>query len=192
MYAYLNSERHYWSKLGQECCSRHWEAGKNPQVFEEPRDWRSTARARREHRHATSGAERDPRPVKKASQRKKESEREGREKEGERESNRERECARDAAILRMMSYIKQPHYAVNGLTLSASGMDLLHSAVGYPGQFILIKHLLYVRVRHLIHFGGQWTSIREGKSKTERLPRFFLFQMSYPLFFLQFMVRKGI
>ncbi|NP_694419.1 cone-rod homeobox protein [Danio rerio] len=32
----------------------------------------------------------------------------------------------------MMSYIKQPHYAVNGLTLSASGMDLLHTAVGYP------------------------------------------------------------
>ncbi|XP_035241943.1 homeobox protein otx5 isoform X2 [Anguilla anguilla] len=32
----------------------------------------------------------------------------------------------------MMSYIKQPHYAVNGLTLSGTGMDLLHSAVGYP------------------------------------------------------------
>ncbi|XP_036380979.1 cone-rod homeobox protein [Megalops cyprinoides] len=32
----------------------------------------------------------------------------------------------------MMSYIKQPHYAVNGLTLSGPGMDLLHSAVGYP------------------------------------------------------------
>lgn len=32
-----------------------------------------------------SGAERDPRPVKKASQKKKESEREGREREGERE-----------------------------------------------------------------------------------------------------------
>ncbi|XP_072547491.1 orthodenticle homolog 5 [Salminus brasiliensis] len=31
----------------------------------------------------------------------------------------------------MMSYIKQPHYAVNGLTLSGPGMDLLHSAVGY-------------------------------------------------------------
>ncbi|XP_055519589.1 homeobox protein otx5-like [Leucoraja erinacea] len=31
----------------------------------------------------------------------------------------------------MMSYIKQPHYAVNGLTLTGSGMDLLHSAVGY-------------------------------------------------------------
>ncbi|KAL2095908.1 hypothetical protein ACEWY4_008056 [Coilia grayii] len=32
----------------------------------------------------------------------------------------------------MMSYIKQPHYAVNGLTLSGPGMDLLHSAVAYP------------------------------------------------------------
>ncbi|XP_035169128.1 homeobox protein otx5-like, partial [Oxyura jamaicensis] len=32
----------------------------------------------------------------------------------------------------MMSYIKQPHYAVNGLTLAGPGMDLLHSAVGYP------------------------------------------------------------
>ncbi|GAA6074755.1 orthodenticle homolog 5, partial [Tachysurus ichikawai] len=30
----------------------------------------------------------------------------------------------------MMSYIKQPHYAVNGLTLSGPGMDLLHT-VGY-------------------------------------------------------------
>uniref|UniRef100_A0A7N5JUG9 Homeobox protein otx5-like n=1 Tax=Ailuropoda melanoleuca TaxID=9646 RepID=A0A7N5JUG9_AILME len=32
----------------------------------------------------------------------------------------------------MMSYIKQPHYAVNGLTLAGPAMDLLHSAVGYP------------------------------------------------------------
>uniref|UniRef100_A0A7N5JC63 Homeobox protein otx5-like n=1 Tax=Ailuropoda melanoleuca TaxID=9646 RepID=A0A7N5JC63_AILME len=32
----------------------------------------------------------------------------------------------------MMAYIKQPHYAVNGLTLAGPGMDLLHSAVGYP------------------------------------------------------------
>ncbi|KYO47346.1 homeobox protein otx5 [Alligator mississippiensis] len=32
----------------------------------------------------------------------------------------------------MMSYIKQPHYTVNGLTLAGPGMDLLHSAVGYP------------------------------------------------------------
>ncbi|KAM9590930.1 homeobox protein otx5-like [Morphnus guianensis] len=34
----------------------------------------------------------------------------------------------------MMSYIKQPHYAVNGLSLAGPGMDLLHSAVGYPGH----------------------------------------------------------
>ncbi|NXL68627.1 OTX5 protein, partial [Chordeiles acutipennis] len=32
----------------------------------------------------------------------------------------------------MMSYIKQPHYGVNGLSLAGPGMDLLHSAVGYP------------------------------------------------------------
>ncbi|KAM8794017.1 cone-rod homeobox protein [Eudromia elegans] len=32
----------------------------------------------------------------------------------------------------MMSYLKQPHYAVNGLALAGPGMDLLHSAVGYP------------------------------------------------------------
>lgn len=35
-----------------------------------------------------------------------------------------------------MSYIKQPHYAVNGLTLSGPGMDLLHTAaVGYPSEY---------------------------------------------------------
>ena len=32
----------------------------------------------------------------------------------------------------MMSYLKQPPYTVNGLSLS-SGMDLLHPSVGYPG-----------------------------------------------------------
>uniref|UniRef100_A0AAY5EHH8 Homeobox domain-containing protein n=1 Tax=Electrophorus electricus TaxID=8005 RepID=A0AAY5EHH8_ELEEL len=32
----------------------------------------------------------------------------------------------------MMSYLKQPPYTVNGLSLSTSGMDLLHSSVGYP------------------------------------------------------------
>lgn len=38
-----------------------------------------------------------------------------------------------------MSYIKQPHYAVNGLTLSGPGMDLLHStAVGYPSKFTFV------------------------------------------------------
>ncbi|XP_023823835.1 homeobox protein otx5-like isoform X1 [Salvelinus namaycush] len=30
----------------------------------------------------------------------------------------------------MMSYIKQPHYAMNGLNMS--GMDLLHTTAGYP------------------------------------------------------------
>ncbi|XP_047922236.2 homeobox protein OTX2 isoform X1 [Anser cygnoides] len=33
----------------------------------------------------------------------------------------------------MMSYLKQPPYAVNGLSLTTSGMDLLHPSVGYPG-----------------------------------------------------------
>uniref|UniRef100_A0AAY4BWL9 Homeobox domain-containing protein n=1 Tax=Denticeps clupeoides TaxID=299321 RepID=A0AAY4BWL9_9TELE len=32
----------------------------------------------------------------------------------------------------MMSYLKQPPYAVNRLTLPASGMELLHPSVGYP------------------------------------------------------------
>ncbi|XP_029106649.1 homeobox protein OTX1 B isoform X2 [Scleropages formosus] len=32
----------------------------------------------------------------------------------------------------MMSYLKQPPYAVNGLGLSGAAMDLLHPSVGYP------------------------------------------------------------
>ncbi|XP_038612621.1 homeobox protein OTX2 isoform X2 [Tachyglossus aculeatus] len=32
----------------------------------------------------------------------------------------------------MMSYLKQPPYSVNGLSLTTSGMDLLHPSVGYP------------------------------------------------------------
>lgn len=32
----------------------------------------------------------------------------------------------------MMSYLKQPPYGMSGLGLSASGMDLLHTSVGYP------------------------------------------------------------
>ncbi|KAM6917072.1 homeobox protein OTX2 isoform 1-T1 [Lycodopsis pacificus] len=36
----------------------------------------------------------------------------------------------------MMSYLKQPPYTVNGLSLTTSGMDLLHPSVGYPGGFI--------------------------------------------------------
>lgn len=43
-----------------------------------------------------------------------------------------------------MSYIKQPHYAVNGLTLSGPGMDLLHStAVGYNSEYNPLKPALY-------------------------------------------------
>ncbi|MEJ1280194.1 hypothetical protein NN561_011135 [Cricetulus griseus] len=37
--------------------------------------------------------------------------------------------------LSMMSYLKQPPYAVNGLSLTTSGMDLLHPSVGYPGPW---------------------------------------------------------
>lgn len=32
----------------------------------------------------------------------------------------------------MMSNLKQFPYTVNGLSLSTSGMDLLHPSVGYP------------------------------------------------------------
>ncbi|EHB17375.1 Homeobox protein OTX2 [Heterocephalus glaber] len=32
----------------------------------------------------------------------------------------------------MMSYLKQPPYAVSGLSLTTSGMDLLNPSVGYP------------------------------------------------------------
>ncbi|XP_055014235.1 homeobox protein OTX2 isoform X1 [Boleophthalmus pectinirostris] len=35
----------------------------------------------------------------------------------------------------MMSYLKQPPYSVNGLSLTTSGMDLLHPSVGYPGEW---------------------------------------------------------
>ncbi|XP_022068279.1 homeobox protein OTX2-like [Acanthochromis polyacanthus] len=33
----------------------------------------------------------------------------------------------------MMGYLKQPPYTVNGLSLSTSGVDLLHPSVGYQG-----------------------------------------------------------
>ncbi|XP_061669002.1 homeobox protein OTX2-like [Syngnathoides biaculeatus] len=36
----------------------------------------------------------------------------------------------------MMSYLKQPPYTVNGLSLSAPGVDLLHPSVGYQGKQI--------------------------------------------------------
>ena len=36
----------------------------------------------------------------------------------------------------MMSYLKQPPYTVNGLSLTTSGMDLLHPSVGYPGEWL--------------------------------------------------------
>ena len=48
----------------------------------------------------------------------------------------------------MMSYLKQPPYTVNGLSLSTSGMDLLHPSVGYPGMdthcFMILNHIVIV------------------------------------------------
>ncbi|XP_068456922.1 cone-rod homeobox protein isoform X1 [Clinocottus analis] len=32
----------------------------------------------------------------------------------------------------MMSYIKQPHYTMNGLNLAGPGMDVLHTTIAYP------------------------------------------------------------
>lgn len=37
---------------------------------------------------------------------------------------------------RMMSYIKQPHYTMNGLNLPAPGMDVLHTTVAYPCEYL--------------------------------------------------------
>lgn len=39
----------------------------------------------------------------------------------------------------MMSYLKQPPYTVNGLSLTTSGMDLLHPSVGYQGELEVKK-----------------------------------------------------
>lgn len=38
-----------------------------------------------------------------------------------------------------MSYIKQPHYTMNGLNLPAPGMDVLHTTVAYPCEYELKK-----------------------------------------------------
>jgi len=37
----------------------------------------------------------------------------------------------------MMSYIKQPHYTMNGLNLPGPGMDVLHTTVAYPRKYYL-------------------------------------------------------
>lgn len=44
------------------------------------------------------------------------------------------EPGRPAPASSMMSYLKQPPYAMNGLGLSGTAMDLLHPSVGYPGS----------------------------------------------------------
>lgn len=41
----------------------------------------------------------------------------------------------------MMSYLKQPPYTVNGLSLSTSGVDLLHPSVGYQGNIMFFGKL---------------------------------------------------
>jgi len=55
-----------------------------------------------------------------------------------------------------MSYIKQPHYAVNGLTLSGPGMDLLQSAVGYPSKsspmYCIYTYIIYTFVQCIALF----------------------------------------
>ncbi|NXW84219.1 OTX5 protein, partial [Alopecoenas beccarii] len=52
----------------------------------------------------------------------------------------------------MMSYIKQPHFTVNGLSLAGPGMDLLHPAVGYPGEHrgACTGGLLHTQGLHLV------------------------------------------
>lgn len=61
-----------------------------------------------------------------------------------------------------MSYIKQPHYAVNGLTLSGPGMDLLHStAVGYNSKSCFFKTLLNLHLPY----------VKSNRSAVELLPK---------------------
>lgn len=58
----------------------------------------------------------------------------------------------------MMSYIKQPHYAVNGLTLSGPGMDLLHStAVGYPSKCTFVFVWMFMSTYFFFMFVFAWT-----------------------------------
>lgn len=59
--------------------------------------------------------------------------------------------------LSMMAYMKQPHYSVNGLTLAGPGMDLLHSAVGYPSKWISSNSPSWSISAWLHHQGGQQT-----------------------------------
>lgn len=52
----------------------------------------------------------------------------------------------------MMSYLKQPPYTVNGLSLTTSGMDLLHPSVGYPGGFTLVLFVFF-KLNWKLHSG---------------------------------------
>lgn len=57
-------------------------------------------------------------------------------------------CSRRAA--RMMSYLKQAPYAVNGLGLGGAPMELLHPSVGYPGKnykkYYNIQSIIFRRI----------------------------------------------
>lgn len=58
----------------------------------------------------------------------------------------------------MMSYLKQPPYTVNGLSLTTSGMDLLHPSVGYPGGFQLFQEEMRSNERTVVAWGKtEWT-----------------------------------
>lgn len=57
------------------------------------------------------------------------------------------EPGRPAPASSMMSYLKQPPYAMNGLGLSGAAMDLLHPSVGYPGT-----HYQHSALPPLAHF----------------------------------------
>lgn len=48
----------------------------------------------------------------------------------------------------MMSYLKQPPYTVNGLSLTTSGMDLLHPSVGYQGGLKVKKKKDEIKKKH--------------------------------------------
>ncbi|KAB0384789.1 hypothetical protein FD755_006706 [Muntiacus reevesi] len=68
----------------------------------------------------------------------------------------------------MMSYLKQPPYAVSGLSLTTSGMDLLHPAVGYP---LDVLEALFAKTGYPDIFGqqqqnGGQNKVRPAKKKT--------------------------
>ena len=65
----------------------------------------------------------------------------------------------------MMSYLKQPPYAMNGLGLSGAAMDLLHPSVGYPGIHARSPRTC-TSIRSLI---ARVTHTRPGRATNARL-----------------------